>query len=119
MACHLVRSNPSFRCSSSGIRVPRLIAHRKWTGSMADLLHLLARWRDGDQQAATDLYQRYADRLIALARNYLSAKVAPRLDAEDVVQSVVRSFFHRARAGRFAVDQSDELWRLLVAITLH
>jgi len=86
---------------------------------MADLLLLLARWRDGDQQAAADLYQRYADRLVALTRSYLSAKVAVRFDAEDVVQSVVRSFFHRARAGRFIVQQSDELWRLLVAITLH
>ncbi len=86
---------------------------------MDDMLRLLARWRAGDQQAATDLYRTYASRLIALARNHLSAKMAARFDAEDVVQSVCRSFFARARDGQFAVQASDELWRLLVAITLH
>jgi RNA polymerase sigma factor (sigma-70 family) len=86
---------------------------------MDDSLQLLARWRDGDQQAATDLYQTYASRLIALARNHLSTKVAARFDAEDVVQSVCRSFFARARDGQFVIQASDELWRLLVAITLH
>ena len=86
---------------------------------MDDLLHLLECWRDGDQQAATQLYQRYAGRLVALARNHMSAKVAARFDAEDVVQSAVRSFFLRARDGQFLVHESDALWRLLVAITLN
>ena len=86
---------------------------------MEDLSSLLARWREGDQQAATSLYQTYASRLIALARDHLSAKVAARFDAEDVVQSVCRSFFARARQGQFVIQTSDELWRLLVAITLH
>lgn len=86
---------------------------------MDDMLHLLDRWRNGDQQAATQLYQRYAGRLVALARNHMSAKVAARFDAEDVVQSAVRSFFLRARDGQFLVHESDALWRLLVAITLH
>jgi RNA polymerase sigma factor (sigma-70 family) len=82
-------------------------------------LHLLARWREGDQHAATELYERYAERLIALARSRLSAKLAARFDPEDVVQSACRSFFARARAGQFALQQSDDLWQLLVAITLH
>jgi hypothetical protein len=33
--------------------------------------NLVARWRDGDQQAAAVLFQRYADRLIGLARSRL------------------------------------------------
>lgn len=82
-------------------------------------LQLLSRWREGDQQAAAELYQRYADRLLALTRSRLSPKLAARFDPEDVVQSVCRSFFARARDGRFVLQQSDGLWQLLVAITLH
>src|SRR5262245_5216743 len=64
---------------------------------------LLARWRNGDQQAAAVLFHRYADRLVALAKSRLSARLASRVDPEDVVQSVYRSFFVDARVGRYDV----------------
>jgi RNA polymerase sigma-70 factor (ECF subfamily) len=80
---------------------------------------LVLRWRDGDQQAADELFRRYADRLVALAHTRLSAKMALRSSAEDVVQSAYRSFFVHARAGRYSLERSGDLWRLLVAITLH
>jgi RNA polymerase sigma-70 factor (ECF subfamily) len=82
-------------------------------------LALVARWREGDQQAATELFQRYAQRLIGLARNNLSNRLSNRLDPEDVVQSVCRSFFAGARDGRYVLQQSGDLWRLLVSITLN
>jgi RNA polymerase sigma-70 factor (ECF subfamily) len=82
-------------------------------------LALVARWRGGDQQAATELFQRYAQRLIGLARNHLSSRLSNRLDPEDVVQSVCRSFFTGARDGRYMLQQSGDLWRLLVAMTLN
>src|SRR6516162_8959719 len=81
--------------------------------------NLVARWQQGDQQAALELFERFAERLIALARSRLSAQVARRLDAEDVVQSAYRSFFEGARDGRYAIHHSGDLWRLLAAITLH
>ena len=56
-------------------------------GSLVRLL------RSGEQEAATDLYLRYSERLLKLARNNTSEKLAPRFDPEDVVQSVFRSFF--------------------------
>jgi RNA polymerase sigma-70 factor (ECF subfamily) len=80
---------------------------------------LVARWRAGDQQAATLLWQRYAQRLLALARRRLSRKLARHVDPEDVVQSAYRSFFTGARDERYVLQQSGDLWRLLVAITLH
>jgi len=80
---------------------------------------LMARWRTGDQQAAAELFQRYAGRLMALARSRLSAKLAQRVDAEDVVQSAYRSFFADVQDGRFDLQRGGDLWRLLVAITLH
>ena len=81
--------------------------------------NLLARWREGDQQAATELFERYAQRLITLAHRRLSSKFSARIDPQDVVQSVYRSFFLAARDGRFVLQRSGDLWRLLVGITLH
>lgn len=80
---------------------------------------LLARWRAGDQQAASELFQRYATRLVALARGRLSEKLSSRVDAEDVVQSAYRSFFAESGAGRFQVERGGDFWQLLVTITLH
>lgn len=72
-----------------------------------------------DQQAAEELFRRYSDRLIALARTRLSAKVRSRIDPEDVVQSAYRSFFAGEENGRYAIDRGGDVWLLLVAITLH
>jgi len=80
---------------------------------------LLALWRAGDQKAATELYRSYASRLIALARSRLSAKLAQRIDPEDVVQSAYRSFFADSREGRYEVQCGTDLWQLLLTITLH
>jgi RNA polymerase sigma-70 factor (ECF subfamily) len=81
---------------------------------------LLDRWRArGDQQAAHELFHRYAERLIRLVRTRLSEKLARRIDAEDIVQSVFNSFFAGARDERYVLERSGDLWRLLVAIALH
>src|SRR5262245_39684709 len=80
---------------------------------------LVQRWRGGDQAAAAELFRRYADRLIALARSRMSQRLAQRVDPEDVVQSAYRSFFANTREGRYALDRGGDLWQLLVTITLH
>jgi RNA polymerase sigma-70 factor (ECF subfamily) len=80
---------------------------------------LVARCRKGDQQAAADLFRRYASRLLALARNHVSSKLKRRIDPEDVVQSAYRSFFSNIREGRYDLERGGDLWRLLVRITLH
>lgn len=80
---------------------------------------LVSRWRGGDQRAAEELFHRYAERLLALARTRLPGKLARHVDPDDVVQSAYRSFFVGARDGRFVLQRSGDLWRLLVAITLH
>jgi RNA polymerase sigma-70 factor (ECF subfamily) len=81
--------------------------------------NLLDRWRQGDQQAAGELFRRYASRLVGLARSRLSAKFAQRVDPEEVVQSVYRTFFAEAQEGRYELQRGGDLWRLLVAMTLH
>ncbi|MGE3806398.1 MAG: RNA polymerase sigma factor, partial [Gemmataceae bacterium] len=76
-------------------------------------------WRAGQQDAAAELFDRYASRLIALAQRQLSAKLNARVDAGDLVQSAYTTFFLGARDGQFALERSGDLWHLLVAITLH
>jgi RNA polymerase sigma-70 factor (ECF subfamily) len=80
---------------------------------------LLERYRRGSQDAATELYLRYADRLRALARGQLSPALARRLDLDDIVQSVFGSFFRRAGSGYYDVPVGEELWRLFLVIALH
>jgi RNA polymerase sigma factor (sigma-70 family) len=80
---------------------------------------LLERYRQGDDAAAEELFSRYFRRLTLLARSRLSPRLASRMDPEDVVLSVYRSFFIEARAGRFTWSRGGDLWRLLAAITKH
>jgi RNA polymerase sigma factor (sigma-70 family) len=79
---------------------------------------LLQRFQAGDQRAAEELFARYAQRLTRLAEQHLSRKLAGRMDGEDVVQSVFRTFFRRSADGEFRIDSSAQLWQLLVKITL-
>src|SRR4051812_14282959 len=79
---------------------------------------LLRLAQQGDQRAASAIFDRYATRLACFAEQHLSRKLAARLDGEDVVQSVFRTFFRRSAAGEFRLDSSAHLWRLLVRITV-
>jgi RNA polymerase sigma factor (sigma-70 family) len=81
--------------------------------------HLLEQLAAGESRAAGAIYERYVERLIALARQRLSQKLTARLDPEDVVQSAYRSFFARAQQGDFVLQRSGDLWRLLASIAIH
>ena len=81
---------------------------------------LLRRMRGGaDEDAAYDLYVRYAQRLMQIARQKTPADLAIRVDPEDIVQSVFRTFFRRASAGQYDVPEGEELWKLLLVIALN
>jgi RNA polymerase sigma-70 factor (ECF subfamily) len=80
---------------------------------------VMARLRAGDQDAAREVFRRFAGRLIALAHERLDRLVRPKVDPEDVVQSALKSFFVRYAAGQFDLGGWDGLWGLLVCITLR
>jgi RNA polymerase sigma-70 factor (ECF subfamily) len=83
---------------------------------------LLARLRHGDESAATAVYNRFCQRLIALARCRLDQRLRQKVDPEDVVQSAFKSFFPRHAEGQFDgydLHNWDSLWGLLVVITLR
>ena len=80
---------------------------------------LLTAWRAGNDVAATVLVRRYMARLTSLASSRLSRKLARRVDAEDVVLSAWRSFFVATGRNQIDVPGDDNLWPLLVTMTLR
>lgn len=80
---------------------------------------LMQRLESGDDEAAALLFERYAYRLIGLARRRLDERVRVKVDADDVVNSVMRTFCRRAAERPFHFDGPDDLWALLVEITLR
>lgn len=80
---------------------------------------LLAEVKAGDQQAATNLFHRFANRLVGLARSRLGDVLRRKVDPEDVVQSAFASFFRRNGAGEVDVQCWESLWALLAVITIR
>src|SRR5262245_33055192 len=80
---------------------------------------LLDALQAGDEDAARQLFDRYAEQLVLLARKRISQRLASRIDAEDIVQSVFRTFFHRAKEGQFQLHDPDDICKLLARITVH
>src|SRR5262249_31937166 len=80
---------------------------------------LLARLRRGHQDAATQLYLRYAKRVQALVRARCSRQLARRVEPEDLVQSVFRRFFRRVLQGDYDVPPGGDLWGLFLVIALN
>lgn len=68
---------------------------------------------------AEQLVNRYSERLMALARRRISQRLASRIDPEDIVQSVFRTFFRRAKEKKFEIADQDDLSKLLFRITIH
>ncbi|HEY7424559.1 MAG TPA: ECF-type sigma factor [Gemmataceae bacterium] len=65
------------------------------------------------------LLQRYAHRLIALTRKRLDRRLHGKVDPEDVVQSVFSSFCRSHDEGQWEIIHEDDLWSLLVQITVR
>jgi RNA polymerase sigma factor (sigma-70 family) len=87
------------------------------------ITHWLDQLRAGDadasDQAGEEIWRRYAPSLLALARRHLDQQLCQRVDENDVLQSMYKSFCLRQQRGEFNLTQRDDLWHLLVAITLR
>ena len=79
---------------------------------------LVAKLRARDPDAFRLIDILYTKRLIGLAQARLPKKISAKIGAEDVVQSVLRSFFVRSRKGEFdALNDPESCWRVLAKIT--
>jgi RNA polymerase sigma-70 factor, ECF subfamily len=80
---------------------------------------VIARLRAGDPDAASEIFRRFVHRLIALASREFDARVRSKEDPEDVVLSVLKSFFVRDGRSPFDLSDWDGLWALLATITVR
>jgi len=80
---------------------------------------LVARLRDGDESAASDLYRRYSGRLLGLADRQMSAGIRRTHEPDDIVQSAFRSLFRGVSAGSYDAPEGYSLWSLLAVIAIH
>jgi RNA polymerase sigma-70 factor, ECF subfamily len=82
--------------------------------------NLMGRLQSGDDEAANKVFHRFAKQLIGLAHKQLDPALRRKVDAEDVTQSVFRSFFAHQAAGELVdLGSWDSLWGMLVVMTLR
>ena len=74
--------------------------------------------RSGDDVVIRAFVERYGRSLERVADKNIATQMGRRFGADDIVQSVCRTFVRRAQQGEFQLDDSESLWRLLCAITL-
>ena len=77
---------------------------------------LLARTRQGDEEALAELVQRYEGIIRRAARGLLGSALRPHLDSMDLVQSVHRSLLIGLRSQKFDISTPDKL--IALALTL-
>lgn len=74
---------------------------------------------EGKPDAVQEFWSNYGDALQRVAERQIASWMRRRIDPEDVVQSACRTFFRRAQGGDFAFESKDDLWKLLLTITLN
>jgi RNA polymerase sigma-70 factor, ECF subfamily len=80
---------------------------------------LVARLRGRDEDAASEVFRRFVRRLVALANREFDPHDHAGADPEGVVQSALGSFFARLARAPIEFDGWEQLWGLLVVITLR
>jgi RNA polymerase sigma factor (sigma-70 family) len=79
---------------------------------------LIERLRSEDAQAADQIWRRYFERLLPLARSKIGRLPHRAVDEEDVLVSVFDRFFRAAKEDRFArLHGRDDLWQILLVLT--
>ena len=79
-------------------------------------------WLDdlqNNDEAAAALWRHFFPRMVEFAEQRMQHLPSRARDEEDVALSAMQSFFAAAEAGRFDFKSRDDLWRLLVTITVR
>jgi len=86
---------------------------------MSDDRDLVNEFQDGSESAAKALFDKHCEKLLRLAKRRIGQRMSSRFDPEDVVQSAFRTFFTRVKNDEFAFEQEDDLFKLLVRLTVR
>ena len=80
----------------------------------------LRAFQAGDREAVRQLWKRYFNRMVGLARLKLGNSPHGAADEEDVALSAFDSFCQGVEQGQFSrLQDRDDLWRILVVITVR
>lgn len=80
-------------------------------------IEFIARIRGGDEAAAADLVSRYEPMIRREVRmRLLDSRLRRVLDTADICQSILASFFVRAAAGQYDLDDPHALLKLLLGM---
>lgn len=91
------------------------------TTGRGSVTHWIDRLQAGEEGAVQqDLWNRYFERLVRVAKSRLGPEICRAEDEEDVALSAFHSFFDRVQAGQFPQlrDRTD-LWSLLATMTIR
>lgn len=80
---------------------------------------LVFRVRDGDEDAAIELYGRYAARVFGLVQKQMADHLKAQVDPEDIVQSVFRSVFRGVSSAAYDAPQGGTLWKLIAVVAVN
>lgn len=72
----------------------------------------------GEAGAVRTFWNEYGPMLHEVADRRLAAVLRRRVGAEDVVQSVCRTFLRRVQGGELVLEDAERLWHLLCAIAV-
>jgi DNA-directed RNA polymerase specialized sigma24 family protein len=98
--------------------MPIMVTWEPFMPSKQSVTQWLFRCKEGDEEAAQRLWERFFGKLVRLARIKLKGTKRTAADEEDVALSALDSFFRRAAADRFPdLHDRESLWPLLVKIT--
>lgn len=83
-----------------------------------ELNTLLQRLEQGDDAAGRAVFLRFARRMIELAERNLALWLRNKVEPEDIVQSVFRSFFTNCPTADWQFADWNSLWELLAKMTV-
>lgn len=84
----------------------------------AEVSNWIRRLRDGDEVAAQQIWNRYFDQILEVAKRNLAGASSRVSDEEDVAVLALKSLLTGIKSGRFpTLDHREQLWRLLMVIT--
>ena len=88
--------------------------------SSKSVTHWIQQLHGGDERATQEIWSRYFEKLVRLARKHLHPLPRRAFDEQDVALSAFNSFFQGVSQGRFPqLNDRHDLWKLLVTITLE
>jgi DNA-directed RNA polymerase specialized sigma24 family protein len=97
-----------------------LIRERSSMTSLSPVRVWVSQLKDGDPQAAQQLWNTYFLRMVKVARARLHGAPGRMADEEDVALSAFKSFCCGTKDGRFPqLHEHEDPWPLLLALTTH